>query len=257
MFGKILFINDNVAHVENTFGSNEDAQNDLMNMHVVFETNDQKVLGEVTEFNQELIKIKFLGEFVNGKYVNGVLRKPSLNSQIRVINGEELQELVGVNNETSFPLGVSAVYKDFMIYPSVNALFSNHLAIFGNSGSGKSCGVARIVQNLFTSRGLLSYNANLFIFDAYGEYKNAFKNLSELNPNYNYKFITTNKSEEADFDLKIPFHLLNLDDIALLLQASTHSQLPILERTIKLCKIFFLSLSLILLELYFRLNLYL
>ena len=58
MFGKILFINDNVAHVENTFGSNEDAQNDLMNMHVVFETNDQKVLGEVTEFNQELIKIK-------------------------------------------------------------------------------------------------------------------------------------------------------------------------------------------------------
>ena len=241
MFGKILFINDNIAHVENSFGDNQDATKDLMNMHVIFESNDQRVLGEVTEFNQELIKIKFLGEFINGKYVNGVLRKPSLNSTIRIINGEELQDLVGTNKEENFPLGMNAVYKDFMVYPNVNALFSNHLAIFGNSGSGKSCGVARIVQNLFTARGLLSYNANLFIFDAYGEYKNAFRDLNKLNPNYNYKFITTNKTEEDDFDLRIPFHLLNLDDIALLLQASTHSQLPIIERTLKLCKIFALQ----------------
>ena len=241
MFGKILFINDNIAHVENLNTMSEDAQSDLMNMHVIFESNDQRVLGEVTEFNQELIKIRFLGEFINGKYVNGVLRKPTLTASIRIINGEELQDLVGVTSEETFPLGLNAVYKDFTVFPKVNDLFSNHLAIFGNSGSGKSCGVARIVQNLFTSRGLLSYNANLFIFDAYGEYKNAFKGLNQLNPNYNYKFITTNKTEDDDFDLKIPFHLLNLDDIALLLQASTHSQLPIIERTIKLCRIFALD----------------
>ena len=241
MFGKILYINDNIAHVENPNSSNLDAQSDLMNMHVIFESNDQRILGEVTEFNQELIKIKFLGEFINGKYVNGVLRKPLLSSTIRIINGEELKELVGSSTEATFPLGMSAVYKDFMIYPKVNDLFSNHLAIFGNSGSGKSCGVARIVQNLFTNRSLLSFNANLFIFDAYGEYKNAFSNLNQLNPNYNYKFITTNKTDAEDFDLKVPFHLLNLDDIALLLQASTHSQLPIIERTIKLCRIFALK----------------
>ena len=241
MFGKILYINDNIAHIENTNSGNTDVQSDLMNMHAVFESNDQRILGEVTEFNQELIKVKFLGEFIDGKYVNGVLRKPLLTSNIRIINGDELKELVGSSSESTFPLGKSAVYKDFVIYPKVNDLFSNHLAIFGNSGSGKSCGVARIVQNLFTNRNLLSFNANLFIFDAYGEYKNAFSNLNELNPNYNYKFITTNKTEEGDYDLKIPFHLLNLDDIALLLQASTHSQLPIIERTIKLCKIFALN----------------
>ena len=241
MFGKILYINDNIAHVENLIGNNPDQQSDLMNMHVIFESNDQRILGEVTEFNQELIKIRFLGEFINGKYVNGVLRKPLLSSQLRVINAEELQDLVGVNSEATFPLGMNAVYKEFMVFPKVNDLFSNHLAIFGNSGSGKSCGVARIVQNLFTSRGLLSYNANLFIFDAYGEYKNAFSNLNQLNPNYNYKFITTNKTDQDDYDLKVPFHLLNLDDIALLLQASTHSQLPIIERTIKLCRIFALD----------------
>jgi len=241
MFGKILYINDNIAHIENKAEGNIDAQSNLMNMHVIFESNDQKILGEVTEFNQELIKVRFLGEFINGKYVNGVLRKPVLTSAVRIINEDEIKELVGSDSESTFPLGKNAVYKDFVIYPKVNDLFSNHLAIFGNSGSGKSCGVARIVQNIFTNRSLLSFNANLFIFDAYGEYKNAFNNLSELNPNYNYKFITTNKSDETDYDLRIPFHLLNLDDIALLLQASTHSQLPIIERTIKLCRIFALQ----------------
>ena len=29
-----------------------------------------------------------------------------------------------------------------------NELFANHMCIFGNSGSGKSCGVARIIQNI-------------------------------------------------------------------------------------------------------------
>jgi len=241
MFGKILYINDNIAHIENKGDNNLDAQSDLMNMHVIFESNNQKILGEVTEFNQELIKVRFLGEFIDGKYVNGVLRKPVLTSQVRIINSDELKELVGSESESTFPLGKNAVYKDFVVYPKVNDLFSNHLAIFGNSGSGKSCGVARIVQNIFTNRSLLSFNANLFIFDAYGEYKNAFSNLNQLNPNYNYKFITTNKTEESDYDLRIPFHLLNLDDISLLLQASQHSQLPIIERTIKLARIFALN----------------
>ena len=182
MFGKILYINDNIAHIENTNANNTDAQNDLMNMHLIFESNDQRILGEVVEFNQELIKVKFLGEFINGKYVNGVLRKPLLTSKIRFINDDELKDLVGTSGEDTFPLGVSAIYKNFVIYPKINDLFSNHLAIFGNSGSGKSCGVARIVQNLFTNRNLLSFNANLFIFDAYGEYKTAFSNLNSLNP---------------------------------------------------------------------------
>ena len=117
-------------------------------------------------------------------------------------------------------------------------MFSNHLAIFGNSGSGKSCGVARIVQNIFNNKYTIQYNANLFIFDSFGEYKNAFGRLNEINPNYSYKFITTNPTDSTDILLKIPVSLLELDDMALLLQASNHAQLPIIEHTIKLAKIF-------------------
>ena len=73
--------------------------------------------------------------------------------------GENHPELVGTYNASSFILGESAIYKGFNIHPNINSLFSNHLAIFGNSGSGKSCGVARIVQNLFSSMYQVQYNA--------------------------------------------------------------------------------------------------
>ena len=236
MFGKILYISDNIAHVENKM--NKDVVADLMNIHVIFEAQNQRILGEIIELNDKEIKIRFLGEYQNKKYLNGVLRKPLLNSVIRIINGEELMELVGTYTDKSFVLGDSAIYKNFKVCPNINSLFSNHLAIFGNSGSGKSCGVARIVQNIFSNKEMNPVNANLFIFDAYGEYKNAFKTLNNINNSYNYKFITTNPIDSDDYTLDLPIHLFNIDDWALLLQASTHSQLPIIENTIKLAKIF-------------------
>ena len=236
IFGKILYISDNIAHVENI--SKNTITADLMNVHVIFEDKDQRILGEVVELNDNEIKIRFLGEYTGNRYVNGVIRKPLLSSKIRIINGTELLELVGVLNDKTFELGENATYKGFNICPNINSLFSNHLAIFGNSGAGKSCGVSRIIQNIFNNPKTTIGNANMFFFDAYGEYKNAFSSLNKINPNYNYKFITTNPTEPTDFLLKIPVNLLTLDDIALLLQASTHSQLPILERSIKYAKIF-------------------
>ncbi len=236
MFGKIKYINESNAYVENLGTTN--STTDLMNVNVIFEAPDQRILGEITEINKEEIKIRFLGEYINDKYVNGVIRKPLLSSTIRVINSAELMELVGKQSNKAFLLGNSAIYKNYQVCIDINSLLSNHLGIFGNSGSGKSCGVARIVQNLFSNPHMLSYNANIFVFDAYGEYKSAFGNINQINPNYNYKFITTNPIDNDDYLLQIPINLLTLDDYALLLQATNHSQLPIIERTIRLAKIF-------------------
>lgn len=236
MFGKIKFISGNVAHVETTASAEE--LGDLMNIHVVFEAPDQLILGEVEEVNTEVIKIRFLGEFHDGRYTTGVIRKPVLSSKIRTINDEELKAIVGVYDETTFLLGRSSIYTDYNVCADINNLFANHMAVFGNTGSGKSCGVARIVQNIFSNPKLVSYNANIFIFDAYGEYKTAFNQLDKLNPNYSYKFITTNVQEPTDYEMKIPFHLLTLDDLIVMLQADKHSQIPILERALKLTRIF-------------------
>ena len=236
MFGNIKFISGNVAHVTTVAKAEE--MGDLMNVHVVFEAPNQAILGEVEEVTDEIIKIRFLGEFMDGRYVSGVIRKPVLSSKIRTINDKELSAIVGVYDETTFKLGRSSIYTDYEVCADINNLFANHMAVFGNTGSGKSCGVARLVQNIFSNPKLVSYNANIFIFDAYGEYKTAFKDLNKINPNYSYKFITTNVQEETDYQLKIPFHLLNLDDLTIMLQADKHSQIPILERSLKLTRIF-------------------
>ena len=236
MFGRIIFISESVAHIENTLKNNETM--DLMNIHVIFEAPNQRILGEIAEINPEVIKIRFLGEYVNGRYVNGVIRKPLLSSHIRIINESELKELIGSKTEKSFELGHSAIYKNYTVYPKINSFFSNHFFICGNSGAGKTHGISRIIQNVFMDKSIVNENANLFLFDAYGEYKNALKGINNYNPKYAYKFITSNMHDQDDFPLEIPVSLLKLDDMALLLQASSHSQLPIIERTIRLAKIF-------------------
>lgn len=47
-------------------------------------------------------------------------------------------------------LGLSPLYNDTPIKINIDDMWSNHSAIFGNTGSGKTYGVARVVQNLFT-----------------------------------------------------------------------------------------------------------
>lgn len=239
MFGRILYISDNIAYIENK--GTDDTKGDLLNLHLIFEHGDQHILGEIVEIREDRIEVRFLGEFVNGKYYNGILRKASLNSTIRVINRNELLELIGVESRETFVLGRSAIYKDFNVCPNINDLFASHLCIYGNSGSGKSCGVSRVVQNILSNKNALAYNANLIFFDSFGEYKNAFKSINSIHPYYNYKFITSRLKDPEDVMIQIPLNLLKVDDFGILLQADKHSQLTIIERAIKYAKIFSLD----------------
>ena len=238
MFGKIKNINDVTAiveiHKENMVVPN------LMNLHVVFETKDgKKILGEVKTLDGDDAHINLLGQFVEGgRFIAGTIIKPTLDSSIRIIKPEEMDIVFGKDDPGSIYLGKSAVYPGKDVYIDINDMFSNHMAIFGNTGSGKSCSVARIVQNIFLNKNFLPFNANLFFFDAYGEYKNAFKVLNQLNPNYQYKFITSNPVDDTDVMLRIPIYHLTVDDMCLVLQADNHHQYTIVERTLKLAKLF-------------------
>ena len=146
--------------------------------------------------------------------------------------------IVGEDKAGYMKFGVSPFYNDFPVYLDVNNFFSNHFAIFGNSGSGKSCGVSRLFQNMFHDQRLFPYKANILLFDSSGEYYNAFKNLNSINPNYHYRFFSTNEVDGIGEKLRLPIWLLNASDLALLLQATNHSQLPIIERMLKLALIF-------------------
>lgn len=236
MFGKIRYIDDITAVVD--INKDNMVVPNLMNLHVVFENDKDKLLGEVKKVDTETVHIDLLGQFVENRFIAGTIKKPTLDSRVRVINDDELNIILGKDDEKSLYLGHSAIYPEKNVYIDINQFFSNHAAIFGNTGSGKSCSVARIVQNIFLNKQFLSYNANLFIFDAYGEYKNAFKVLNQINPNYQYKFITSNPIDPDDVQLNIPVFLLTIDDICLLLQADNHHQYTIVERMLKLAKLF-------------------
>ena len=236
MFGRIINITDSTVEIE--INKNSEIIPNLMNLHVVFEDTDTKLLGEVRTVLDSTIHVDLKGQFIGEKFIQGTIKKPSLTSTIRLINDEELNIIFGTDNENNIYIGKSPIYPNKNIYANINDLFSNHLSIFGNSGSGKSCSVSRIIQNVFLNKNFLTYNANLFFFDAYGEYKNAFKDLSSINPNYQYKFLTTNPIDETDGKLVIPVYLLSIDDLSLLFQVDSHSQITIIERMYKLVRIF-------------------
>ena len=236
MFDKIVYISDHSANIK--LKENAEVTMNLMNMHLVFEDDVKKVLGEVDDLDKDIVKARFLGEIVNGRLIGGTIRKPSLDAKIRVITQEEIPMITGTDTNGFMKLGVSPFYNDFPVYLDVNNFFSNHFAIFGNSGSGKSCGISRLFQNMFSDTRLNPYKANILLFDSSGEYYNAFRNLNELNPNYHYRFISTNEVDGIGEKLRLPIYLLNATDLALLLQVTNHSQLPIIERMLKLALVF-------------------
>lgn len=234
MFDKIIYISNTSAKVKIS-GSLE---TNIMNMHVVFEEQNRLVLGQIEDIDENVVTIHFLGEMTNNRFVSGVTMKPSLDSSIRLITEEELKFVVSSNPSSSLVLGKSPLYNNIEVSVDINDLFSNHMAIFGNTGSGKSYGVAKLLQNIFSSPNIIPYKANFFLFDAYGEYHNAFKNINENNPNFHFKYYTTNVNDTDGEILRIPLWLLNVDDYALLLGADSHVQLPIIERMLRLVNIF-------------------
>ena len=236
MFDRIVYISDHGANIKLKEGVA--LTQNLMNLHIIFEDDKKKILGEVDDLDGNLVKARFLGEIVNGKLLGGTIRKPSLDAKIRVIEQSEIPMIVGRDTNGYMKLGVSPFYNDYPVFLDVNNFFSNHFAIFGNSGSGKSCGISRLFQNMFHDNRLFPYKANILLFDSSGEYYNAFNNLNSINSSYNYRLYSTNEVDSAGEKLRLPIFLLNHTDLALLLQATNHSQLPIIERMLKLALVF-------------------
>ena len=58
MFGKIVYISDSIAHISIPNGT--PVHMDLMNMHVVFQDEEKKILGEVVDVSESIIKVNFL-----------------------------------------------------------------------------------------------------------------------------------------------------------------------------------------------------
>lgn len=239
MLGRITSIDENMVEV--TLNNDLTDVKNLVNYHVIFEEDNFKAVGEVKEIDANKIMVILLGEIQGERFISGVIKRPSLNSMCRTIKREELDVIIGANisdNGKKLYMGTMPLYDNYPVNINMNDFFAHHFAIFGNTGSGKSYSVARVLQNVFYNPNSVPKNARIFIFDAYGEYHNAFTKMKEISPNLNFKTYTTNLVFPDTEILKMPLWLLGVDDIALLLEADNHIQLPIIEKALRLISVF-------------------
>ncbi len=240
MLGTIIGIEEDVVLLKLAINLKE-FQN-LINLHVVMEDNNQMIVGEIIDIKEGVAYISLIGQIVDNHFVFGVMRKPSFGANVKLISKEKIPMIISVpqyKEKEDVYIGESAVYPGVKIGFEINPFFANHFAIFGSTGSGKSWGVAKLIQSIFDKKSTVAYRASIFIFDAYGEYHNAFKDISTKIPEISFKAYTTNVNKINDTEiLKIPLWLLSVDDIALLLNADSATQLPIIEKALKLVGLF-------------------
>ena len=238
MLGKIIeIIGDtikvkldvNIYELENLIGKN-----------VIFEEQNKKIVGEIEDIELTSLSINIIGQIEDNIFTYGSIIKPSFKTTCRIISNEEMK-IIFQNDEgtNSINIGTSLIYDNYRIGLDINTFFSNHFAILGNSGSGKSYSTSKIIQSIFyEAKETIPFRTNIFLFDAYGEYQTAFNNIGQNNININYKVITTDLKNTEYQHLCLPFWLLGTDDIALLLNADNINQIPLIEKALKLVSYF-------------------
>lgn len=239
MLGNIIGIEENSVYVKLLVSLNE--VQGLINLYVVMEEPDRIFVGEIVNIKDGVAIINLVGEMIDQRFVFGVIRKPAFSATVKLVSKEKIPLIIGFDQyeeDKDLYLGKSPIYEGIPLGVRINEFFSGHFAIFGSTGSGKSCSVARILQNIFYKDNAIPYKASILIFDAYGEYHTAFKDINQRYPNIQFKAYTTNTKFGDSELLRIPLWLLNVDDLAILLGAEKNTQLPIIEKALKLVSVF-------------------
>ncbi|EKD56528.1 MAG: hypothetical protein ACD_58C00158G0003 [uncultured bacterium] len=144
--------------------------------------------------------------------------------------------LKGKTRTKSLDVGESAIFPDYKIKINIDKFFGSHSAVLGNTGSGKSCTIASMLQTIFSKdKEFFAIGSTFVIFDVNGEYKQAFDNLDKSKINVSNFSIEKKKDFEK---LELPHYFLNVEEWTLLLNASEKTQIPILRNALGLATLF-------------------
>jgi hypothetical protein len=170
----------------------------------------------------------------NYEIERGVYSYPSVGDIVIVPNQEQLKAIVQNKDENArIKIGVAPMAANAPIFVDPDKLFGRHLAILGNTGSGKSCSVAGLIRWSIeaakrNSNNEQDVNARFIIFDPNGEYGNCFNDLG------NVKRYEVKLREDVDAkQLKVPSWMWNSWEWASIAQASARTQRPILRRALR------------------------
>lgn len=184
-----------------------------------------------------LIQTQPIGYIENDVFHRGSAVIPSPTEPVYLIDSGNIDVIFNSNKEFSFPFGKLVQNKEIDLKIDANKLFGKHIALVGSTGSGKSCTVAKILQDAVgisqkkNQNIVQQKNAHIIIFDIHSEYKSAFNLNSDQNFNLNVL--------DAD-TLILPYWLMNSEELeALFIEGNEnnhHNQVSQFKRAVILNK---------------------
>lgn len=178
----------------------------------------------------------------SGDFKFGVSVFPSLYADALYALDEELDRVFDTHQKlrdplryTALPIGKSVVFEGYAVKVRLDDFFGGHSAVLGNTGSGKSCTVASILQSLlekpdeYHARG-----ATFVMFDVNGEYGEALAPFG-VKGKIGVQRLVLDGTKDG---FRVPHWFLEAAEWELLLQASERAQLPVLRTALGLTSLF-------------------
>jgi len=176
----------------------------------------------------------------NGNYEieRGVFSYPTVGDIVVVPNQFQLRAIV--QNKDSYAkvkIGISPMAANAPVYISPDRVFGRHIAILGNTGSGKSCSVAGLIRwTLEAAKKELpegkKLNSRFIVLDPNGEYSGAFEGLCNLR-RFQVILNEANPPAGSVTQLKVPSWMWNSYEWSSIAQASGKTQRPLLRKTLR------------------------
>ncbi len=170
----------------------------------------------------------------------GVYSYPSVGDPAIIPNQKQLEAIVKNKSENAnVKIGTSPLAANTSVYIDPNKLFGRHIAVLGNTGSGKSCSVAGLIrwsieavkENL--NEGTDKPNARFIILDPNGEYKNSFdQDIPKLAIVRKFK-VTFGNEEESIQQLRVPAWMWNSYEWVSIVRATPGAQSPLLRQALR------------------------
>ncbi|MCE7053043.1 ATP-binding protein [Algoriphagus sp. AGSA1] len=158
------------------------------------------------------------------RFQRGVHSFPSIGSPVLIPTDLQLMSIVESGSNRRVYIGNSPLTANAQVKIDPDRLFGRHLAVLGNTGSGKSCTVAGLMQwSLEATEQGENANARFIILDPNGEYTKVF--------GANAKVLKVGGEDEDS--LEVPLWLWNSEEWRAFTQAKSGAQLPLLKRALR------------------------
>lgn len=196
-----------------------------------------KAIADSNDNEKYLMTAEPVGVISNDKFIVGSTLLPSPTEKVDIADQSVLDCIFQKNGKYAFPMGRLIQNNSVTLHIDGNAFFGKHIGIVGSTGSGKSCTVAKILQEAVGIKNgkNLNYgcqkNAHIIIFDIHSEYKEAFS--LEKQQRFSLNYLDVEK-------LKLPYWLMNSEELETLFiesrEANSHNQVSQFRRAVILNK---------------------